>query len=441
MDSRYFKSALAVFNHILIHLDGDGNFVDFHNTGDPANLLYINAEDFLGKNYREVLPDYLGEELTKALALIDAGELSYSFDYQLVVNGEVKWFAATTTYAFPEEPIAKYFIIIKEISKRIKQSLLLKGVLDSTNSGVMGFKAVRDAENQIVDFEWIMVNKKGAALANRTQETLIGKRMLIEMPHNAPSGLFERYVAVVEKGEVLDIEFFYESDGVPPAWFHIVAVKYEDGFVGNFQDITAEKRAKDAHWESEKRYRTLFNDNPQPLWVFDIETFRFLNVNQAAIKHYGYSKEEFLRMTVVDIRAKEEIPFFMGHYNTPNDDSCMLLAKHLTRSGQEILVQIISHAILYKGRQARLVLAQDVTERKKAENQLKSQNEQLKQIAWIQSHQVRAPVANILGLTAIFNKTQLDDPLNLEVIQRIETAANQLDAVIHEIVRRASELE
>src|SRR3989454_3451238 len=76
----------------------------------------------------------------------------------------------------------------------------------------------------------------------------------------------------------------------------------------NVRDVTDRKRAEDDLRESEKQYRLIFDGNPTPMWVFDHETLGFLEVNDAAVQHYGYSRDEFLSLTVKDIRAAEEAP-------------------------------------------------------------------------------------------------------------------------------------
>ncbi|MCX6221188.1 MAG: PAS domain S-box protein [Bacteroidia bacterium] len=74
------------------------------------------------------------------------------------------------------------------------------------------------------------------------------------------------------------------------------------------------KQIEGALEESENKYRSLFANNPQPMWIYDLETLAFLEVNQVAINHYGYSKEEFLSMTIKDIRPAEDIPALVGRY-------------------------------------------------------------------------------------------------------------------------------
>jgi PAS domain S-box-containing protein len=125
---------------------------------------------------------------------------------------------------------------------------------------------------------------------------------------------------------------------------------------------------KEALELSESKYRYLFENNPQPLWIYDLETLAFLNVNKVAINHYGYSKDEFLSMTLKDIRPKNDVPTLLDDVkNTFNEYNQAGTWKHLKKNGELIDVEIHSHLIVYEGRKARLVLASDVTERVKAE--------------------------------------------------------------------------
>jgi PAS domain S-box-containing protein len=144
------------------------------------------------------------------------------------------------------------------------------------------------------------------------------------------------------------------------------------------QDILERERAEVALRESEERYRLLFEGIPQPTWVFDAETLSFLTVNEAAVRHYGYTREEFAAMTIKDIRPSEEVPALLDRLsNTPaglgHDD----IWKHRKKDGTEISAEIITHDITFSGRRARLVLAADVTERMRAEERLHEQAELL----------------------------------------------------------------
>ena len=166
------------------------------------------------------------------------------------------------------------------------------------------------------------------------------------------------------------------------------------------QDILARQRAEGALRESEERYRLLFESIPHPTWVFDAETLRFLTVNEAAVRHYGYSREELSLMTIKDIRPPDEIPALMDKLNnTPAGASHAGIWKHRKKDGTDIYAEIITHDLLLSGRRARLVLASDVTERIRAEERLHEQAELLDQI------QEAILVLDLEGRVVLWNKS------------------------------------
>jgi PAS domain S-box-containing protein len=119
--------------------------------------------------------------------------------------------------------------------------------------------------------------------------------------------------------------------------------------------------------ESENRYRQLFASNPHPMFVYDMETLAFLDVNNAAVAHYGYSRDEFLAMTTKDIRPAEDLPLFMSITGTVTDGYYDAGSwRHVKKDGTVINVDIASHTLVYNNRKAKAVLAQDVTARTQA---------------------------------------------------------------------------
>lgn len=145
------------------------------------------------------------------------------------------------------------------------------------------------------------------------------------------------------------------------------------------RDETALDEHIRAERENQRLYRDLFETNPHPMWVYDLETLHFLMVNDAAIDHYGYNREEFLKMTIKDIRPAEQIPALMANLANPPQ----VLEKssgwqHLKKDGTLIDVEISSHSLNFEGRPARMVLANDVTEQKKTEQALKRSEAQFR---------------------------------------------------------------
>ncbi len=123
---------------------------------------------------------------------------------------------------------------------------------------------------------------------------------------------------------------------------------------------------------SEARYRMLFDLHPQPMWVYDVETLRFLEVNAAAVDDYGYSRDEFLAMTIADIRPAEDVPMLLENVRAQRPGRSRSGPwRHRRRDGSIIEVEIASDDIDYAGRPARLVAVTDVTERRRLETQLR----------------------------------------------------------------------
>ncbi|MFA5547384.1 MAG: PAS domain S-box protein [Porticoccaceae bacterium] len=122
---------------------------------------------------------------------------------------------------------------------------------------------------------------------------------------------------------------------------------------------------------SEQKYRLLFDNNPQPLWVYDLETLAFLAVNDAAIEHYGYSREEFLGMTIADICPAEDLPRLLANVAEVDDGvGDAGIWRHRKRDGTFIEVEIVSHAMAFDGRPAEMAMVTDVSARRQAERDL-----------------------------------------------------------------------
>jgi len=144
--------------------------------------------------------------------------------------------------------------------------------------------------------------------------------------------------------------------------------------IGAMVDRTAEKDAERLLKESELQYKLLFEQNPIPMWIYDKKTYRFLEVNNAAVDKYGYSKEEFYNMTLFDIRPGEDIPIFRKNLKSSiNKPVNFEEWRHLTKDGRELIVEISASDITYNGKSERLILANDITRQRKAEeNRLKA---------------------------------------------------------------------
>ncbi|MBV8159901.1 MAG: diguanylate cyclase, partial [Acidimicrobiia bacterium] len=134
------------------------------------------------------------------------------------------------------------------------------------------------------------------------------------------------------------------------------------------------RRAERHVAQGEATFRMLFADNPQPMWVYDTETLAFLEVNEAAVAHYGYPRERFLAMTIADIRPPEDVPALLS--NLQGERSALQQSgawRHVRADGRVIDVDITSHRLSFEGRDAALVAVIDVTDRNRLEGELRHQ--------------------------------------------------------------------
>ncbi len=128
--------------------------------------------------------------------------------------------------------------------------------------------------------------------------------------------------------------------------------------------------------QSEEKYRTIFSKSPLPTWIYDPETLRFLEVNEAAIRHYGYSHDTFLRMTIKDIRPEEDIEPLLKDLQKIDlrSDAQQGIWRHRKKNGEVIIVETTAHSVDYGNRKVRMVVANDISEKIVAEEEL-SRNE------------------------------------------------------------------
>lgn len=148
---------------------------------------------------------------------------------------------------------------------------------------------------------------------------------------------------------------------------------------GSIQDITDRKRVEAELRIREERYRQLFESNPHPMWVYDIDTFQFLAVNDAAVQTYGYTREEFLEMNLSDIQSAEAIARLKSYIaQVASGLNRSGIWRHRRKNGEIFDVDVHSHGLPHGYGRSRLVLALDITDRKKAEAELQASERRLR---------------------------------------------------------------
>ncbi|HYW33057.1 MAG TPA: PAS domain S-box protein, partial [Gemmatimonas sp.] len=131
----------------------------------------------------------------------------------------------------------------------------------------------------------------------------------------------------------------------------------------------------------EHRYRMLFAQNPTPMWVYDLETLRFLAVNASALEHYGYTEAEFLERSIVDIRDPEDVPALLRAVEGVRRGAPgVTVTRHRLKDGRRIDVEVAGDALLFEGHAARLVVVRDITAQLRAEQRRRESDERYEMV-------------------------------------------------------------
>ncbi|HKG46270.1 MAG TPA: PAS domain S-box protein [Pyrinomonadaceae bacterium] len=242
-------------------------------------------------------------------------------------------------------------------------------------------------------------------------------------------------------------QFVARSAAGEDRWLDLIVSPITDklnetiGFRGLARDVTERKRFEEALRDSEGRYKLLFESTPQPIWVYNEDTLNFLAVNEAATRTYGYTREEFLAMTVDDIRAREDIPTLMIK-NDPNDLVISSPWRHMTKDNKTIYVEMSSHPVVFDGKNSRLVIVNDVTERKLLDEKQQRLHTSLQQSAmeWRQTfNAIDFPVL-IVDLAGTIKRANqaAEQIVGIEAEQILEKTVSEISD--HQPWKKASEM-
>jgi hypothetical protein len=214
-------------------------------------------------------------------------------------------------------------------------------------------------------------------------------------------------------------------------------LEFLDSVGGHIALAIERRRAEEALRKSESVFRLLFSHNPLPTWVMDDETLQFIQVNEAAVRQYGFAPEEFGRMTIFDIRAEEKSASLEVH---PRKDGSaghhQGVCKHRKKDGKVFEVELISHQFDYAGRRVRLVVAQDISERHILEQQLRQAQkmEAVGRLAGGVAHDFNNLLMVIKGHTELLmNAVPPADRMSRKIMQ-IDRAADRATALTKQLL-------
>jgi diguanylate cyclase (GGDEF)-like protein/PAS domain S-box-containing protein len=287
------------------------------------------------------------------------------------------------------------------VNERGEQYNLLDAIFSTTDDGVIAVSTIRDASGEPADFQIVHHNQAAARLLKVALASLQWQR-LSEGGHALCSEAVRARLreAIASAAEARD-QFEIDADDRS---LRLGVTAFGDILSLTISDVTPLKRR-------EASFRLLFDNNPMPMWVFDVETMGFLKVNDAAVTHYGYSRETFLSMKLREIWPQDEwVSHGQALAHLGDTYQSERHWRHLKADGSEIFVLTFGRRVAFEGRDGYLVAVVDITERRKAEAR----------IAYMAHHD---------GLTNLPNRELYQERLRqaLEAGQRVAVLCVDLD--------------
>ncbi len=350
----------------------DGYFKSLNPSWEKA--LGFTTAELMAKPYLEFIhaddrPATTAEDLR-----LQNREVTFAFENRyLCKDGSYKWML-WNAISVPEQKLI--YAVAREITERKRVEAALR---DSE-------ERFRTLVNGVQDYAILMLDPAGNVAswnegAKRIKgyeaAEILGRNFsCFYSPEDIQSGKPARELQrAIHDGSYRE-EGWRVRKGGSRFWADVVITALHDekgrlrGFSKITRDISEHKRAKQMLLESEERHRKLFDNNPHPTWVYDRETLRFLAVNAAAVRKYGYSSREFSEMTIKDIRPPEDVPDLLKSVADAKEGSESVSTwRHRRKDGSIIDVEITSYSLNFSGRPAEVIVAVDVTQRKRDEEE------------------------------------------------------------------------
>jgi PAS domain S-box-containing protein len=405
------------------------------NPGACAMYQYSREEMF------QLTPKDLSAEPGQAASIIKNLVENVPLRYHKRKNGEIFPVEISLSY-FQLQETNYVFVIMRDITKRIQaeeelriQKEILQSIFDHLPIMIALFN--KQGEFELVNKEW--ETKLGWPL-----EDMQGKDMLSEFYPEAVRQEALNYMLAALPGWKYFKLKIRSGDWLDTSWAN---VKLSDGrSIGIGQDVSQRKQAESKLLELQNRIEGIINSAMDAIITTD-DNQRIVLFNKAAERMFGTREDEMLGKDINALipgryRAQhtQHIKEFGSSGKTNRDMGLNMTIFGLHSSGSEFPLEASISQMLVEDKKYYTVILRDITLRKKAEQQEKQlnrelilQNQQLQQFGYITSHNLRAPIANILGLTHIFNLEDLNDPINRVAIENIRKATLKLDDIIKDL--------
>ena len=347
-----------------------------------CRMTGFGSKELLEKNVRDITyPDDFDRQNTFRREILSGQSRYRTYEKRYVrKNGSLLWVRITATAVPRADGKVQCFVgLIQDITA-------LKAAQESLAASEARFRRMVEMSS---DWYWIQdenfrfVELPGLEKQGLDPETIIGKaRWEIPELGPLPERVWQQHREKLLRHEPFsDFVYMRYSKSGELRYLSVTGEPIFDesglfrGYHGIGKDITERARAQKAQEESEQRYRMLFDIHPHPMWVVDSKTLAFLAVNEAAIRHYGYSREEFLSMTADQIRPAEDVAELLRAFQDQSRSYMRRVMRHRRKNGDLMDVEVVSFNLEFDGRPARLGVVNDITDRVKAEKRAREVEE------------------------------------------------------------------
>lgn len=434
------REILESISDAFYAVDKNWKFTYFNK--EAENLLLKKADDVLGKSIWELFPASAFTVIRKIYKRVARSKKKESFDYYYPGNG--KWYEIN---AYPSHGgISAYFKNIDERKQAAEK--LDKAYQEKINI----LESIGDAFFT-VNKDWVLtyLNKETEKVLHRKRDTLIGKNLWDEYPDAIETDFYRQYHKAAKTQENLTFEEFYPALKV---WLEVTVYPSSTGLSVYFKDITLRKESDLRLLHSNERFEKVAEATHDAIWDWNIlEDTLYWGPGFGSL--FGYQVEKItptLKSWTNHIHPEDRKQVLQSIYGTlENPRQTNWISEYRYKKNDDTFANVIDRGIVIRdenGNPTRMVGAMnDISERKKFEisrleyvGQIETQNEKLKNIAWTQSHIVRAPLARMLAIMNAIddNNKDLDDTLMW--LKHLRDSANELDEIIKDVVEKAQHL-
>ena len=372
-----FRTLIENSSDGLIIIDAYGTALDI--SLSAQRILKYTYKEFLSIDRFELIHTDFRPDIT-AMLLKLAGEPDCSITKEYLYkrgDGVYTWIESTFHNQLHEPAVNAIVINFRDVSQRKKAEEDLKRlslIAQQTSNAV----AITDENGRLI---WI--NEAFTKITGFELLEIKGKKPghFLQGPETSP--VTRRYMRTkIARQQPFECDVLNYSKNGRRFWFRIQGqpqINEKGTLIGYFAlqtDITGEKDAEYLIKQSEEKYRNLFDYNPSNIIIWDPETFKILEVNNKATEEYGYTKEEFLNINMLDLRAESEydkIKLVAHSFIQNNSISYNGVWNHIKKNGESMLMNYASHAVNYGGKSAVLALGENITSKLKLEKALEEE--------------------------------------------------------------------